>query len=870
MALFPLLAEILFVGHSLIGADLPVLLQAGLAARGRDDPQVSAQFIDGAPLKHQWEHSAEAEGTDARARLAQGVDVLVLAEAVPLAAQIAWNDSPGLVADWAQGAWAANPAAQVLIYEGWPSLKSGSGVPLAGDPGAATPWAERVAQDLPLWEGLAAEADAARPADAPPLRLVPVAQAFARAGQAAAEGRIPGISDLQALFADDLHPNGKGWYLATMVQLAVLTDSSPEGLPPRLTRRWLSRDAVMDDPTARALQRIAWETVQAQTAREAAAAKRQPPAPDPLLNPPGGNVVADATKAGPFGAAADAAKDAPKQPADAVEKADAPAAASDPAPVKAAGEDPGGPPATLTPVTNPALGLGLAGVNDWSVQQPFIDVMKTARGWVGHTGPGWGGMEHDALQQGGWLDDNGWPRALPPGVRGISTLILTDQPESARYLAGRYHLRWQGQGTIQLDGRATNVAQTEDGIAFDYTPGEGFVLLTLTELDPVDPIHDLSVVRQDRLAAHDAGAIFNPDWLARIRGVRLIRFMDWMATNDSTLARLADSPKISDYTWGRVGVPVEIMLALANELDADPWFTLPHLADDDLVRFYAEAAADLLEPGRRAWVELSNEVWNPQFAQARWAEDQARARWGQDGAGAQFYALRAVQVMQIWQQAFGDTAKDRLVRVIATQTGWLGRETDMLAAPLMRAEGLPAPAESFDAYAVTGYFAALLGSEAKAAMLRGWLQDSAAADQSHPFALATTRAAEELLDGRHSGLPDDTLNDVLTRVLPWHAQVAQRAGLKLVMYEGGSHVVGYGPMIEDAALTAFFQHLNYSPEMGALYDRLLRGWAGLTDAPFNAFVDVTRPTKWGSWGALRDLGDDNPRWQALAKGCNGC
>ncbi len=74
------------------------------------------------------------------------------------------------------------------------------------------------------------------------------------------------------------------------------------------------------------------------------------------------------------------------------------------------------------------------------------------------------------------------------------------------------------------------------------------------------------------------------------------------------------------------------------------------------------------------------------------------------------------------------------------------------------------------------------------------------------------------------------------------------------MYEGGSHVVGYGPMVDDADLTAFFQHLNYTPEMGDLYQRLLAGWQGLTDAPFNAFVDVYAPTKWGSWGALAASG----------------
>ena len=79
-----------------------------------------------------------------------------------------------------------------------------------------------------------------------------------------------------------------------------------------------------------------------------------------------------------------------------------------------------------------------------------------------------------------------------------------------------------------------------------------------------------------------------------------------------------------------------------------------------------------------------------------------------------------------------------------------------------------------------------------------------------------------------------------------------------------------GAQVDDAEITAFLHHLNYSPVMAALYARLLAGWAAVTDAPFNAFVDVTAPGKWGSWGALRHLGDENPRWSVLAKGCGSC
>ena len=127
-------------------------------------------------------------------------------------------------------------------------------------------------------------------------------------------------------------------------------------------------------------------------------------------------------------------------------------------------------------------------------------------------------------------------------------------------------------------------------------------------------------------------------------------------------------------------MPLEVMVALANRLAADPWFTLPHLAEDALVRPCAAAARDGLDgldgldPELREHVECSNEVWNLRFAQAHWAGVQAQARWRQPDACVHFYALRAAQVVAIWAQVYGAAAPDCLVRVIATQTGWLGLE----------------------------------------------------------------------------------------------------------------------------------------------------------------------------------------------------
>jgi hypothetical protein len=805
MSVFSVLADVLMVGHSLFGGSLPVLTESAL--REMTGPSVvEAQIINGAPLAYNWDHSARAEGVDARARLAvRPADALILTEAIPVAGHVQWSDTAGHVAKFAGLAREANPDVRVYLFEGWPSRASGPGADTSQDPDAALPWRERLVKDLPLWQGAAGEG----------VQIIPAGHAFARLEDEIAADQVPGIDGLDALFSDDIHLNGKGQYFAAMVIAATLIGQSPEGLPAKLTRAWTSRDAYLTDDQARALQRVAWAAV---------------------------------------------SDDLPALAASAAETEEAPAAL-------APATEP--PPLAFTPVTNPNLAFGLAGVNDWSVQQPFLDLMKTARPWVGHLPGQWGGWGHDDLAAKGYLDANGWPKSLPPELSALATLILTDLPEEAGGVAGRYLLTWEGQGTLALEGRAQVVDATPGRIRFDYTPGEGAVILTLTAIDPSDPIRNIVVVREDRAADLAAGAIFNPDWLARIRGAKALRFMDWMATNDSPLAKLSDRPKLADYTWARQGVPMEILVALANELDADPWFTLPHLSEDALVRDWAVLVHDGLEPGLVAHVEYSNEVWNWQFAQARWAEAQGKALWGQDQTWVQFYARRAAEVADIWAEVFRDDPS-RLMRIVSVQTGWLGLESQILDAPLVVAEGRKPPVDSFDAYAVTGYFSALLGSDDKAPIVKDWIAQSRAADPQNPYRLANTLAATELRDGSVTGNSEDTLQRLLSEVLPHHAAVARERGLQLVMYEGGTHVVGFGAQMDNADLTAFFEQLNYSSEMGVLYAELLAGWAALSEQPFNAFVDVYRPGKWGSWGALRHLADENPRWQALAKGCAAC
>ncbi len=525
-----------------------------------------------------------------------------------------------------------------------------------------------------------------------------------------------------------------------------------------------------------------------------------------------------------------------------------------------------------------ALGLNLAEVTGWTTELPFIDVMRSASRWVGHLPGQWGGMEDHDLLAAGALDAQGWVVAIPRDVRRISTFVLQDLPAGMTSTAGRWHARWEGSAHLGFAGAARNVRYGDNSASFDFTPGEGSVLIEFNR----GTLRNLTVVHERNLDRFAAGAVFNPDWLARVGDAENLRFMDGLRTNNSTVSTWDQRPQLGDYSWSWRGVPLEIMLQLANETGAEPWFTLPHLADDDYVRQFAAQVRDGLRPDLRAWFEYSNEIWNWSFAQAQWAEENARARWNRDWGWVQFGAVRAAGVMAVIDSVYGDQSARR-VRVLGLFTAWLGLEEDMLNGPDYIAEN-PAhrpPVDSFDALAVTGYFSGALHDDRKRDLVHGWLRDSRAAAESaadaqgltgsaradwiqaHRFDLALDLAGRDLLDGSVSGDAEHSVRDLLDRTLAHHVAVAARHDLALVMYEGGTHVVANPADHGDAELVEFFTMLNHSPQMGDLYRALIAGWQALTPSPFYAYNDIGKPSVWGSWGALRHLDDSNPRWDAL-------
>lgn len=742
-----------------------------------------------------------------------------------------------------------------LIYEGWPDMGGFGRFPPAQ--GTLAEYHDYTRGDYRDWfSSYLAAIDAARPEAR--IRMIPVASVLA-------DWLTGPLSDIpvEAIYVDDApHGTSTLYFLAAMVTYAELFESAPPAdfQPP---------DAIHETVREMYPQLAASLATNAEAPGEPGT--RTAEAPEQPQTAPGGT-----------GGARETARTAPEPDAEdraatAPESGEAPTGDS-PARKKAAAvpgfvaeaESP-----TPRGLDRPALAMGLNGIADWSTQHPFIDLMKTARPWVGHLrGERWGGFPAERLEAEGHLDAEGWPLRIPEDVTKLETFVLTGMPEEATSLAGRYVLSWDGEGDLRVGALADNTrySYSKREVRFDYTPGEGTVSISFTRTDPDDPIRNITLVRESHEQLHAAGAIFNPDWLARVEDLRMVRFMDWMFTNGSELETWDQRPRVGDYSYVRRGVPLPVMLRLANRIGVNPWFTLPHLADDAYVRAFAEEVKAGLDPRLTVHAEYSNELWNFVFPQAQWANRQAQDRWGtdQNGAWMQFAGLRAAEVAGIWSDVFGEEADDRLVNVVSVHTGWMGLEEVQLEAPL--AEDVR-PADAFDAYAVAAYFGHELGTPEMLDSVTGWIEASRL--------VAVSRADEKGLEGEARAeflereeiamaadmaagvLAKGSLSELTGELLPYHAKTSDRYGLDLEMYEGGTHVVGLEAVLEEQAVTDFFTRFNYSPQMTDLYGTLLAAWDELGDGPFNAFVDVAIPAKWGSWGALRHLDDANPRWDRL-------
>ncbi len=495
------------------------------------------------------------------------------------------------------------------------------------------------------------------------------------------------------------------------------------------------------------------------------------------------------------------------------------------------------------------VGTNLSPISDWSPEWAFLDCFKTSRAWFSGTAIVF--QDSRTLP----LDATGWVTSLQPG-QYAKTLLFWAQTNT--YPGGDYVVLYDGAGKLEYHDAATKISGTAGRDLVRVDAAKAGWQLWITETDPANYVRNIRVIMpgggspQDPYSWWPSAAacpykdfqpfentfqtlVFHPTFLKMVRNYKVLRFMDWMSTNNSTQQNWTDRPIPADPRWTAKGVPVEIMCRLANTLHADPWFCLPHMATDDYLRQFALAVRDGLAPDLHAYVEYSNEVWNGSFNQALYAQEQGLAlklSANPYTAEAYFTAQRSVQMFGIFGEVLGGT--QRMKRVLATQAaGWGLGETEIT---YLKAY------EQADVLAIAPYFGLDFGSP------------------------ANERATQAMtVDQLFSAINSTALPQVYAW-LDANAAMARKYGLELAAYEGGQSLHGYSGVENNTIISALFDAANRDPRMGQVYTNYLNAWKARGGGMFVHYLNCLNYTKWGRWGSLEHMGQTTanaPKYGAI-------
>ena len=293
---------------------------------------------------------------------------------------------------------------------------------------------------------------------------------------------------------------------------------------------------------------------------------------------------------------------------------------------------------------------------------PFVDVFRTARPWISQKkGAGWGQGPELAV------DEFGWVKRLEPGCYAEVMLCTIS---GGHYPGGIYTVLYEGEGRLGFRQERQDHGGQPGRILIDVDSSKGGFSLQIHETNPANPVRNIRVIMPGYEQTWEKDP-FHPDFLKRWQGFACFRFMDWMHTNGSEVSTWSQRPTLQHATFSKRGVAVEWVIELCNRQKIDPWFCLPHLADDEYIRSFAMLVKERLDPSLQIYIEYSNEVWNWQFKRPLRQRAGHRPGLGAKGKGAQaawyFTAKRSLEIFKIWEDVFG--GHERFVRVLPSQAG---------------------------------------------------------------------------------------------------------------------------------------------------------------------------------------------------------
>lgn len=528
-----------------------------------------------------------------------------------------------------------------------------------------------------------------------------------------------------------------------------------------------------------------------------------------------------------------------------------------------------------TPQTRSGLGINLEAVVDFSSVYPFTDFFKQSRPWITASQTVFDTDDADQLD----LDEDGWVRSLPACNAGnpqqfcIARTVINSA--GAAYPSGRYLVLYEGSGTISYGLGAQKVpGESSPGRDVIEVEGRSIWQLDITSTAaPPNHLRNIRVLPPGFDPALGVVPVFHPDFLAELQPYRAIRFMDWMETNGGGFSGRANDqqvfsqrPRVAQAHYSREGgVPLEVMIALANASGGEPWFTLPQRVNDDYVTRFADIVRDQLAAGRRVYVEYSNEVWNSAFPQGAEIEARGNALYGALGdpfiRRLNAHGQRTAEICSLFKAAFGAEAS-RVTCVLGAQAANAFTQTEAADCPVaIQAGARTTPCrDDIDAVAIAPYFGNYTNVPANEIEIQTWTLDQLFNELNFGGQLANnfnTPCTENgpAFSGRVvGGRCTVSATEEVGLWMDNHFVAARSRGLSMIAYEGGQHLVGVFGVENNAAITDLFVAANRDLRMGEIYESYLGNWKARGGELFAVFSLSFSYGRFGSWGMVEQLG----------------
>lgn len=494
--------------------------------------------------------------------------------------------------------------------------------------------------------------------------------------------------------------------------------------------------------------------------------------------------------------------------------------------------------------------------------------------------------------------------------------------------------------TTNTDVKASQIyVSIEDKIESDQRAGLRY---QITDTELTDPIRNIRIVMPGSACLSDEGVwltaegdctdritkpfaeiladdrntiLFNPDYLRELKPYKSIRMMNMIKASpayphhcpgqdDAGFKDCLYSSvtwdmraKMDDAVWGASsitplverygkGAPIEVLIALANTLKADPWFTIPHSATDEYVTELSNLVKATLSPELKPYIEYSNETWNGNFWAAAYVrqkgvdEKLSSTRNGlaigcpsgdvsdtstcnQFWAGALYTAKRSKEIFQLWGDVWQEDRS--YVRVLAGYTPNSDQTFNML--------NYEDTADYVDVFAVAPYFEACRDRNAHVDC-----QSTSDVPQTVNELAASGQDMDSMVDSLFA-LTNNSSDryglDAMIDYIALQKKEVAKFNVRLYSYEGGQHfaIPSTNVSTDEVQLSsdqitgmrAAMAQANKDPRMKTAYLKLLDGWKAAGGESFTLYTMPQGYHKWGSFGIKSGLNaplDESPKYDA--------